>query len=95
MNLYYVRNLNDGISFWSREFACLRGTLDIKTQNTKWGNFAELALARKALYFVEIHDIKLNLAHALLLLLTSDVPVAFLNFDPSHPSNFAVNHEAE
>jgi len=72
----------------------LSRALDIETQNSQWRNFAKLPLAGQTFNFVEINYIELYLAHAFFLFFASDVPISLFDFDPSHSTNFAVNHES-
>ncbi len=69
-------------------------TLNIETQNSQGRNLAKLPLAGQTFNFVEINYIELDLAHAFFLVFASNVPVALFDFDPSHSTDFAVNHES-
>ena len=70
-------------------------TLDIETQNSQWCNLAKLPLAGQTFNFVEINDIELDLAHTFFLVFSSYEPVALLDFNPCHSTNFTVNHESQ
>lgn len=87
--------LNDWIGLWSWEFSSLSRALYIKTQNTQRRYFTKLALAGETFNSVEIKYIDLNLAHTFFFILAPNIPVSFLNLNPSHSTDLTVNHEPE
>lgn len=95
MDLHDVSNLNYRVRRWLRELAGLRCTLNIEAKNAQWGNLRVFTVTRQALHMVVIIHIEFDLARCLPSVEWSHFPVALLNFDPCHATDFIVNHEAQ
>ena len=95
VDLNDIRDLDHRVAFGGREFARGGRALDVEGKDTERCNFGVLAFARQTLYLVEVLNVKLNLTNCLLIGSGADLPMFALNFNPSHPANFVVDHESQ
>jgi len=94
MNFDNVCNLNYWIAFRSWKFSFVRGTFNIKAQNSQRCD-CRVMLQRNTLDIGEILHINFELARALFRLLASELVFSRWNLDPLHSENIVIDHKPE